>query len=200
MAESEYTELHNERELLLRIAEGDEQAFTVLYSFYQPRLFRYVFPFALSRLFAEEIVQDVLFKLWTRRETLLGILSLEKYLLRMAKNRLLDHLKQKATEQKHLHRLAVTDSVPSYADDGLLLKEYHQIAWDAINNLPQKQKEVFLLRHREDMTVDEIAAATGSNKAAVQKNLVRAVQFIKEQLRSHGDWALPLVYLLISCD
>lgn len=188
---------YNEKELLLRIAGGDEQAFTQLYSFYQPRLFRFVFPFALSRPLAEEIVQDVLFKLWTRKETLVGILSLEKYLLRMVKNQLLDQLKKKTTEQKYLQQLPAAEHIPSYADDGMLFKEYHEIAWNAINNLPKKQKEVFLLRHRNDMTLDEIAEITGNTKAAVQKNLVRAVQFIKDKLRNHGDWALYLIYLLI---
>ncbi len=190
--------LLNEVELLLRIANGDEQAFTVLYSFYQPRLLRYVFPFALSRPFAEEIVQEVLFKLWIRRETLVGILSLEKYLQRMAKNKLLDHLKKQTTEQQHIHRLSVVKSITAYADDDLLFKEYHQIAWDAINKLPEKQKEVFLLRHRGDMTLDEIASATGSTKAAVQKNLTRAVHFIKDQLRSHGVLTFSAICFIFS--
>lgn len=116
----------------------------------------------------------------------------------MAKNRLLDHLKREATHQKHLLQLPIADNIPAYADEGLLLKEYHQIALDAINKLSQKQQEVFLLRHREDMTIDEIAAATGSSRAAVQKNLVRAVRFIKQQLVHYGDWALPIIFLLLS--
>ena len=191
-------QLPDENELLLRMAEGDQQAFAQLYAFYQPRLLRFVLPFALGKPFAEDLVQDVLFKLWTRRETLVGIISLEKYLLRMAKNQLLDNLKKQATEQKYLGRLQVEESIPSPANTDLLFREYHQIAWNAIDQLPAKQKEVFLLRHRQDMTVDEIAGTLQCSRAAVQKNLTRAVRFIKDQLRHQAGWTFPLICLLIA--
>jgi RNA polymerase sigma-70 factor (family 1) len=190
--------LFNEKELLFRVAEGDQLAFTQLYSFYQPRLLRFVLAFAFSRHYAEDIVQDTLFKLWTRRETLIGILSLEKYLMRMARNKLLDHLKKQATERKHIGWLSVEETVPSNVSNELLLKEYNQIAWNAINQLPEKQREIFLMRHRQDMTLDEIAAALHSNRAAVQKNLTRALHFIKTRLHHHDEWGLLILYLLMT--
>lgn len=155
-------------------------------------------PFAQSSAHAEEVVQDVLFKIWSRRETLVGILSLEKYLLRMAKNQLLDHLKKQAIEQKYRNRLEVADRAPANGEEELLLKEYHQLAQDAIGKLPDKQREVFLLRHRHDLTLDEIARSTGSSRAAVQKNLVRATRFIRDYLRDAGEWAFPMVCLLLA--
>ena len=191
-------QLFNEKEMLLRMAEGDQHAFTQLYSFYQPRLLRFVLLFALSRHNAEDIVQDTLFKLWTRRETLIGIISLEKYLMRMARNKLLDYLKKQATEQKHLNRLSIEGTVPSNVSNDLLFKEYNQIAWNAINRLPEKQREIFLMRHRQDMTLDEIAAVLHSNRAAVQKNLTRAVNSIKSRMRRHGEWGLLIFYLVIA--
>ncbi|QEC42974.1 RNA polymerase sigma factor [Pseudobacter ginsenosidimutans] len=191
-------QLLNENELLLRMAEGDEQAFAQLYSFYQPRLLRFVLAFALSRPFAEDLVQDILFKLWTRRETLVGILSLEKYLMRMARNQLLDNLKKQATEQKYLSRVTVEETISSHPNSDLLFREYHQMAWNAINQLPAKQKEIFLLRHLQDMTLDEIAGTLQSSRAAVQKNLTRAVRFIKDQLRHQAGWTFPLICLLIA--
>jgi len=188
--------LLNERELLMSLAEGDEQAFTELYSYYQPRLLRYVFPFALNELSAEEIVQDVLFRLWVRRETLQGIASLERYLQRMAKNLLLDKLKRLSVEKKYIAHLTQFGNTRTNIEDDFLLKEYQKIAAEAIDQLPPKQKLIFLLRHSEDLTLAEIAARTGSTVMAVQKNLVRAVQFIKTALQKHGEWGTIIMILL----
>ena len=73
-----------------------------------------MFPFAISRPFAEDLVQNVLFKLWARMETLVGILSLEKYLMRMARNQLLDNLKKQAREQKYFGRIPVEEAISSH--------------------------------------------------------------------------------------
>jgi RNA polymerase sigma factor (sigma-70 family) len=159
---------------------------------------RYIYIFSSSDIEAQEIVQDVLFRLWVRRETLLGINSLEKYLQRMAKNLLLDKLKRKAVEQKYITHLAQTGETHTHSEDQILFREYHRIAIEAINQLPPKQKEVFLLRHKEDMTLAEIADYTNSSVMAVQKNLFRAVQYIKTFLREHGDLGAFLLLTLLS--
>jgi RNA polymerase sigma factor (sigma-70 family) len=137
---------------------------------------------------AEEIVQDALFKIWMRRETLAGINSLEHYLQRIARNILIDRRRAKAVQQKYYGQLIDTDRIEAQAEEDYLLKQYHLIARDAINRLSNRQREIFLLRHSGDLSLAEIAAQTRSTIPAVQKNLTRAVQFIKACLINNKDW------------
>ncbi|MBW8683765.1 RNA polymerase sigma factor [Chitinophaga rhizophila] len=189
---------YEEKVLLSLIAKGDEAAFTKLYSYYQPRLLRYVSPFALGKEQAEEIVQEVLFRLWTRKETFVGVASLEGYLRRSARNLLLDIFRRQALEKKYMEQQGAVQHTQVSADDNLQLKEYHELAKQAIALLPQKQREVFILRHQQDMTLEEIAVYTNSSYDAVRKNLHRAVQFIKSFLKDHGEWVVCLVLLLLA--
>ena len=179
---------YHEKELLLKLAEGDEQAYTRIYCHFQQRLLRFILPFSIDRTEAEEIVQDALFKIWTRRETLAGINSLEHYLQRIARNILIDRRRAKALQQKYYGRLTGTDRIEAQAEEDYLLKQYHLIARDAINRLSDRQREIFLLRHSGDLSLAEIATQTRSTIPAVQKNLTRAVQFIKTCLLNNKDW------------
>ncbi len=179
---------YNEKELLLRLAEGDEQAYTRIYCHFQQRLLKFILPFSIDRTEAEEVVQDTLFKIWTRRETLAGINSLEHYIQRIARNLLIDRQRERAVQQKYYGQILSTDRIEAQAEEDYLLKQYHIIARDAINRLSDKQREIFLLRHSGDLSLAEIAAHTGSTIPAVQKNLTRAVQFIKACLINNKDW------------
>ncbi len=174
--------------MLLRLAEGDEQAYTHIYCHFQQRLLKFILPFSIDKTEAEEVVQDTLFKIWIRRETLAGINSLEHYLQRIARNILIDRQRARAVQQKYYGRITGTDRIEAQAEEDYLLKQYHVIAREAINSLSDRQREIFLLRHSGDLSLAEIAAHTRSSVPAVQKNLTRAVQFIKTCLLNNKDW------------
>src|SRR5690348_11128361 len=88
--------LYNERELFQRIANGDEQAFAQIFFHYTSIIHPFVFNKVKSQAAAEEIVQEVFLKLWTKREALKNIESPASYLMRIATNKTLDHLRRKA--------------------------------------------------------------------------------------------------------
>lgn len=192
--QAEHKTLPQEAQLLEALGQGSAVAYKTLYYWYQPRLLRFIAPFADSDAEGEDTVQEVLFKLWARRETMIGIASLEQYLLRMTKNQLLDGRRKMAVEQKHLKALYTTPTEAPTVIAAYTFKEYIAAATAAINRLPEKQKTVFLLRHQQDYTLHQIAAMTGSSWEAVHKNLVRAVRFIKQHLRENSDWFV--VFLL----
>ena len=196
---SSYTPpLLQEHLLLDALANGSRDAYNTLYRFYQPRLIHSILPFADSSDTAEEVVQEVLFKLWSRRETLLGIESLEKYLMRSTRNQLLDHRKKETIEHRYRGKVPISaPGSPAWsAEDELSYKEYVKVAWSAIAQLPEKQREVFLLRQRRDLTAVEIADEIGTTPEAVRKNLSRATQFVRDYLKAHSEW-LGLFLILL---
>jgi RNA polymerase sigma-70 factor (family 1) len=186
--------LEDESTFLRKASEGDRIAFTTLYTYYFPRLYRFVFFINQSREDTEEILQEVFLKIWDKKESLLRIRSFEDYLFRMAKNKLFDLAKK----NKMIHRL-MPQQVQAVSDttDEVTYKEYHRVAMEAITHLPERKRTVFLMSVEEDMSLDEIASELKISRSAVKKHLYAAVRTIKEHLRLHAEWTVGLTIFFL---
>ena len=195
MEKEKYTRLTDEQTLLQRTAEGSRAAFSSLYSHYYHSLYRFVFFILKSHEDSEEIIQDIFLKIWIKRETLTGIRSFEDYIFRMAKNRIFDRFKQSRTHLKltrHISLHTEKDTESTFND--LLLRQYHAIAQEAIDQLSPRRKEIFLMSAQDGLTSREIAGLLGISISAVKKQLHEANHFIKDHLRKNADWLLFLIY------
>ncbi|HEX4849350.1 MAG TPA: sigma-70 family RNA polymerase sigma factor, partial [Puia sp.] len=92
--------LPDETLLVEQLIAGDEKAFGKIYAFYQSRLFLFAFRFTKSKSQAEEVVQEVFVRLWTKREQIRIEKNFSAYITRVAKNLILDGLKKAAYDSK----------------------------------------------------------------------------------------------------
>ena len=189
--------LAGERQLMQRCVDGDRNAFAELYNFYAPLLFNIVFPLTnRSRQDTEEIIQDLFVKLWSKRDKMLTIQSFRPFIFRVARNGVIDWYRKNETKKEYstfYHEINRESSVS--VTDELLFQEYYSIALEAIDKLSPRQKQIFNLRHTEDLSLDEIAAKLGISIFAVKKQLYEAIRFVKEYLRKHGERMLVLPFL-----
>ena len=120
---------------------------------------------------AEDVVQDVLLKLWQLLDKLripMGPLALV-----LVKNRCVDCLR----------RLQTTIDIPeNVAESEPACDERYEKV-----KLPTMQQTIMRLRHMEGMEMYEIAALTGSKEAAVRKSLSRARQAIRQQFKQQSN-------------
>ena len=186
-----------ERELMQRCVEGDRQAFATLYSHYAPLLYKAVYPLTnKSKEDTEEIIQELFVKIWDRRDNMLTIQSFRPFIFRLARNRVIDWYRKNESKKSYCtfysenHR---NESV-SVTDD-LLFEEYYAIALEAITRLPPRQKQIFNLRHTEDLSLMEIAGKLGISLQAVKKQLYQATRFVREYLHKHGEWLVSMPFL-----
>jgi RNA polymerase sigma-70 factor (family 1) len=186
-----------ERELMQRCVEGDRQAFASLYSHYAPLLYKAIYPLTnRSKEDTEEIIQELFVKIWDRRDNMLTILSFRPFIFRMARNRVIDWYRKKETKKSYCtfysehHR----DEAVSVTDE-LLFEEYYAIAMEAIAKLPSRQKQIFNLRHTEDLSLSEIAGRLRISLHAVKKQLYQATRFIRDYLHKHGEWLVSMLLL-----
>lgn len=175
-------------QLLLLQLQGAEagayQAFTVFYHQYYQLLYQYVFPFAQrSAHDTQEIIQVVFVKLWLKRDMLAGVRHFKPYLFRMARNAMMDFYRQQHNRHKYETLSAsVQDGLTHNAEHEMALKEYHQSAQQAINQLPERRRTIFLLRTAGDFSLDEISEQLSVSKDVVKKQLYTAVDTIKKHL------------------
>jgi len=195
LAKAEYTKLTDEQEWLQRTAEGSREAFEKLYAHYYAGLYRFIAFIIDSHEDTEEIIQDIFLKVWLKKETLVGIRSFEDYLFRMAKNRVFD-MTRKSKSRLQLSR-QLSQTIPEASDttfNALIFREYHAIAQEAIQLLPPRKREIFLMNARDELTAQEIADQLGTTRGAIKKQLFEAIHFIKDHLRKKGGWAYFLFF------
>ena len=185
--------IHNERNLLLQIADGSEVAFRELFDNYQRRLFTYVYKVTRSRDLAEDTVQDIFLKIWSMRQKLPEIENIQAYLRRMAHNQALKGFQAVAREGLVEDWLASEKSAQGATDDGLLSKEIQRYINNLIDQLTPSQRKVFLLSREEGLRQQEIADRLGLNLVTVKRHMVDALKAIRDGIfQNYGTQAIAL--------
>ena len=125
---------------------------------------------------AEDVVQDVLLKLWQLLDKLripMGPLALV-----LVRNRCIDCLR----------RLQSTIALPeNVVESEPTCDERYEKVMQLVDKLPTMQQTIMRLRHMEGMEMYEIAELTGSKEAAIRKSLSRARQAIRQQLKQQSN-------------
>ncbi len=154
------------------------------------KIFRLAFRITLSRAEAEDIVQDVLIKVWNRRDDLAEVDSIEAYSLTVCRNLSLDHLQRKENDNVNLD-----DAPPTEADDAppdlqMIRNERIDNIKRLIERLPIPQRAAMQLRDMEGKTYKEISAITGQTEEQVKVNIFRARQYIRKQIEKIENYGL----------
>ncbi|MEP6749539.1 MAG: RNA polymerase sigma-70 factor [Bacteroidota bacterium] len=185
---------YDERAMIAMVAAGNRVAFTKLYSAHLPHLYRYIFLVTKSKEETEEILQEIFIKIWENREKLEAIESLQSYLFRMAKNKLLDNVRHLQIRHKVLAEIKRTkDMDASTTSDQCAYREYYQIVQQAIDRLPPKRKLIFRLNIENGLSQDEIALHLNISKSVVKKQLHSASRFVRQYLGDHSEISIPVI-------
>lgn len=154
------------------------------------KIFRLALRITLSRAEAEDIVQDVLIKVWNRRDDLAEVDSIEAYSLTVCRNLSLDRLQRKENDNINLD-----DAPPTEADDAppdlqMIRNERIDNIKRLIERLPIPQRAAMQLRDMEGKTYKEISAITGQTEEQVKVNIFRARQYIRKQIEKIENYGL----------
>ena len=148
------------------------------------KIFRLALRITLSRAEAEDIVQDVLIKVWNRRDDLAEVDSIEAYSLTVCRNLSLDRLQRKENDNVNLD-----DAPPTEADDAppdlqMIRNERIDNIKRLIERLPIPQRAAMQLRDMEGKTYKEISAITGQTEEQV-KVMLRNKKTLAKQISKY---------------
>jgi RNA polymerase sigma-70 factor (ECF subfamily) len=181
--------------LLAAYREGDIQAFETLFGRYRRPLFSVVLRTVRDRGRAEEIYQDVWTRVIERSGEFRGDAKFSTWLYRIARNLCVDHLrKQKHREHASLEAApaegapAPMERLPHHAPSTEQLAEGGRLRArivQAIDALPDEQREVFVLRQMQGLAFAEIADVVGVSPNTVKSRMRYALERLKD---SFADW------------
>ena len=124
---------------------------------------------------AEDVVQDVLLRLWQMRDQLR--MPIEPLARVLTRNRCIDIARRK--------KPAAELSMAVFQEEDEALRERIERMMKVIETLPDLQQTILRLRHMEGMEFKEIAELTGSTEAAVRKALSRARQAVRDKFNGY---------------
>jgi RNA polymerase sigma-70 factor (ECF subfamily) len=172
----------------------DEQGFDLLYEFYKPKLFIIVNSYIPSREDAEEIVHDVLIRIWEKKDRIRVHSNLTAYLYSMTRNACLDYLrarKSKLSKEINIHQQEHSLNYNAMADEtasSILLKELQALVKSGIDELPEKCKSVFVKSRMEGLNHKEISEELHISPKTVENHISRALRHLRTTLKEY----LPL--------
>jgi RNA polymerase sigma-70 factor (family 1) len=188
--------LPNETELIKQVACGSERAFTKLFDAYYRQLGEYVVRLTESVELAEEIVQDVFIKIWTKRECLTEIDNFSYYLFIISRNQTYNFLRKKASERVRQLAWEKQFEEEIYELDQVSIEESYRIQIDkAVNKLPPQQQKVYLLSRNERLKYEEIATVLNISAETVKKHMKLALRSIKNSISLENNGVIVLILL-----
>jgi RNA polymerase sigma factor (sigma-70 family) len=132
---------------------------------------------------AEDVVQDVFVRMWTRKNQLDGIHNLEAWCMTLTKNLSIDKIRaRKRTTHTLEEAREVRDAEPT-PYQVTARNEKVELVHEMIGSLPEKQKMIIHLRDIEQMSYKEICEITGYSLSQVKINLHRGRKQLKEKLQ-----------------
>jgi len=177
----------NEEHIVQKAINGDREAFTRLYDLHFDRIYRYIYVRVHSPAEAEDLTQDVFIKAYEAIKSYKWRdLPFTAWLFKIAHNRVIDHVRKTSKEKKASldEAGAISSGDPVYMTEQNF--EVFQLK-QALEKLPNAQREVATLRFISELSITEVATALGKSEGTVKALQFNAVASLRKLLYGKID-------------
>lgn len=179
----------DENQLVNRLQQGDEQAFSELVNSYSPRIFNLLISLVQSVADAEDLTQEVFIRIYQNIHAFQRKSKLSTWIYQITLSTGLEHIR-KNKRKKRWALFVPLENVPAtshFDHPGVALEKKEDAAWlwKAIEALPENQKVAFVLHKIESHSHSEISAIMKVSVSSVESLIFRAKQNIKKYLEKN---------------
>jgi RNA polymerase sigma-70 factor (ECF subfamily) len=187
----------NEKQLLLKIAEGDDDAFKLLFDRYYGLIYSATFRYLKVHELAEDLTQSSFLKIWEKRNSLGHVERFDHYLFRIAHNEMTDHFRKHSRRDKHIQRIReMFEEEYGSPEEILITKQKRTLIADVISNLPQQQQTAYKLSRDEGLSYQEIANRMQLSVNTIKVHISQALKTLKIFFSEHKEEFLLWLFLL----
>ncbi len=180
-----------ESEWIRDIKAGNQKAFEMLFNFYCQRLINFTRRYVFDIQIAENIVQDVFVHVWNHRMILDPSRLIKSYLFKAVKNEALKEIRHRDVEKRSQQKLIDLIEPDIDPERELTTNEMNKEIHQAINELPDKCKEIFKMNRFDGLKYAEISEILNISEKTVETQMGRALKKLRIRLQ-------PLLPLILS--
>ncbi len=195
----------SDEELILRFNEGEVVAFELLLERYRRPIFNFIYRSVREQGRAEDLLQDVFLKVVQRAGDFRGQAKFSTWLYTITRNLCIDH-SRKMSHRRHRSLDApayrgdegseamvdrVASNTPGVARGAIASQLSAEIA-EAVETLPQEQREVFLMRQVQGLRFKDIAAIVDVSENTVKSRMRYALERLQAALSEYRDYVQEL--------
>jgi RNA polymerase sigma-70 factor, ECF subfamily len=173
---------HEDKLILEQLKNGEEKALKTLFDRYYPSLCNYALQLLNDPDQAEEVVQDLLVRIWIKRNSLNIETSLKYYLFRSVRNQCINLIQHEKVKQLHARNIKEALFAEEAADSYHLDPEIAYRIEAAIEAMPEKRREIFRLSRDKSMKYREIAEKLNISIKTVETQMGLALRTLREKL------------------
>ena len=178
----------DDRELMQRLASGDRDALAPLVERHYRRLYRIALGYLRQREDALDVVQEAFVKVFQAASRWDGSADAGPWLSRVTVNLSIDRWRRNKRRGQTFSPLAEGDHLDVLADrrpapdHGVAFRESGERLSKALRALPERQRAVVVLRHYQELSLEEIARTLGMSLGTVKSSLHRALHRMRATL------------------
>ena len=183
-------------DLVLKLQNGDVEAFDLVYHKYAGKLYAFTFRYLKSTFETEELVQSVFLKVWENHRSLRSETSFKSYLFTIAYNEICNTFKRRVYLRRFIGEQLSEKSQVSSDTEELIDYDFtkEQVA-SIVAKLPERQRAIFVKSRDEGKSNKEIALELGLSSGTVDNYISDSLKFIRNHLQDN-NFALFLLFSL----
>ncbi len=169
--------------VLKELSEEQESAIEDLFNYYYPRLYEFSKSFLKLEQGIDDILQEVFIRIWQNRKNIKDPASFNSYIYTITRNLLLNELRSRLNQnniKEEIRKLSVAQEYTS--SEELDYKDFKNSLDKIISELPERQKEVFMLSRAEGLSHKEIASKLEITPKTVEYHISLAIKSVKVKL------------------
>ena len=179
-------DINTKDELLKRIAKGDVLAFNKFYDEHFKRVFQFARYFLKSDYSAQEVTSDVFISLWNNRIHITEIENLNTYLYAITKNRAYNYYDKQSRKPEFTNEIPIGLVAENVNPEEILItEELEKAIASAINELPERCKQVFLMAREGGLRYKDIAHFLDISEKTVQAQMITAMKKLGQAIQKY---------------
>jgi len=168
--------------LVKKIRNGDAYAFRTLFKLFYKDLVNYAHRYVQNLQTAEDIASDVFLIIWERRSELDIKTNIKAYMIKMVRNRCINYLKNNRMERMDAFQLNLSVPSDELTDERVNINDLEKHIVQAITELPDRTRDVFVLCRYDNFKYAEIAEILDIKVGTVETHMVRALKYLRKRL------------------
>ncbi|RYY07774.1 MAG: RNA polymerase sigma-70 factor [Sphingobacteriaceae bacterium] len=184
-------------ELIIRLKKGNMAAFKQIYERYWFNFYKYAYNIIREKEIAEEIIQEVFFSLWEKRDTLAITHSLEAYLFKAVRYQTLNFIRSKKirTDYAASYVAFETATVDNSNEENIQVYDLKKHIEIEVSKLPDKCQQIFRMSRDEHLAIKTISDVLNLSHKTVENQLTKALKHLRSSL---GDFLILIISIYLS--